>query len=252
MFKRRNSLTILQNIKNFLWPSSGWSRMLQYYAYRIKRLPGTPHAIASGFAYGAAISFTPFIGFHILLAMMLSYIMGGSIIAAAIGTAVGSPWTFPFIWMATYKTGNFLIGNHSQTHTDIDFIQLFHSLEKSLMKLNFEALAVESWPIIHPMLIGGLVLFPFVWLLFYYPLKQMIAIYQKNKGKRLARRAELLLKIHEEEATRIAKIKEKQEAKLAKKEQKKIAKEQKKAEKAESRNIDSIDNNSGSTPMDIT
>lgn len=220
MFKRRNPLTTLQSLKNLLWPKAGWVRAIQYYAYRIKRLPGSPHAIASGFAFGAAISFTPFVGFHIALAMALAYIFGASVLASIIGTAVGSPWTFPFIWMATYKLGNFFLKVPPQNR--IDFIPLFHNIKTSIMHMDFESAAVDIWPVLHPMLIGGFIMFPFVWFIFYCPLKQVIAIYQKNRGKRLARRAEMLLKIHEEEIKRIEKIKQKQEAKLAKKEEKKL------------------------------
>lgn len=222
MFKRRNPLTTLQNLKNLLWPKAGWIRAIQYYACRIKRLPGSPHAIAAGFAFGAAISFTPFVGFHIAIAMALAYIFGASILGAIIGTALGSPWTFPFIWMVTYKLGNFVLQIPPQNK--INFMPLFHNVKTSIIHMDFEAIAVDIWPIFYPMLIGGFIIFPFAWILVYYPLKHVIAIYQKNRGKRLARRAEMLLKIHEKEAERIEKIKQKQKAKLAKKEAKKLKK----------------------------
>jgi hypothetical protein len=47
-----------------IWPKSGWRRSWQYTMYRVGRLPGTGYAIAGGFAWGAAMSFTPLIGLH--------------------------------------------------------------------------------------------------------------------------------------------------------------------------------------------
>ena len=55
-----------------------------------------------------AISFTPFIGLHALIAILLSWILGGSMAAAIIGTLFGNPWTFPFFWYLTYEVGDFL------------------------------------------------------------------------------------------------------------------------------------------------
>ena len=69
---------------------------------RLKRLQGTPYSIATGFACGVAISFTPFIGFHMILAALTAWLIRGNIIASAIGTIVGNPWTFPFIWLAVF------------------------------------------------------------------------------------------------------------------------------------------------------
>ena len=47
----------------------GFVRMIRYVGHRVGRLPDTPHSISVGFAFGAAISFTPLIGFHIALAV---------------------------------------------------------------------------------------------------------------------------------------------------------------------------------------
>jgi uncharacterized protein (DUF2062 family) len=89
----------------------GWRRLGLYLLKRLTRLSGTPQGIACGFACGAAISFTPFIGLHIALSMLLAWLLRGNLIAAAVGTVVGNPWTFPFIWLATYKVGQMLLGS---------------------------------------------------------------------------------------------------------------------------------------------
>ena len=72
VFRRRRKRSILARLLELLWPRMGWRRAGKYYVFRIKRLPGTPYSIACGFALGAAVSFTPFIGFHFLLAGFLA------------------------------------------------------------------------------------------------------------------------------------------------------------------------------------
>jgi uncharacterized protein (DUF2062 family) len=89
----------------------GWRRLGVYVLMRLTRLSGTAHTIAVGFACGAAISFTPFVGLHIGLSILLAFLFRGHVIAAVAGTVVGNPWTFPFIWLATYTVGQFMLGS---------------------------------------------------------------------------------------------------------------------------------------------
>ena len=110
MFRRRRKLTIREKVQNFVWPRAGFKRTGRYWAHRISRLSGTPKSIALGLACGVAVSFTPFIGFHFALAALFAWMMGANLLASALGTAAGNPWTFPFIWYATYKTGAWMLG----------------------------------------------------------------------------------------------------------------------------------------------
>ena len=73
MFQRRNKLSLVQMARNFLWPRIGWHRSTKYVMHRVSRLRGTPYALAAGFACGAAISFTPFVGLHFLLSACLGH-----------------------------------------------------------------------------------------------------------------------------------------------------------------------------------
>lgn len=82
------------------------SRLLR----RLLRLGSDPHAVAAGFASGAALSCTPLFGLHFLLAFALAWVVRGHMIAAALGTAVGNPITFPVFVSGAYGLGTFLFG----------------------------------------------------------------------------------------------------------------------------------------------
>ena len=52
---RRRPLSLLRRLHGWLWPHIGWHRAGRYLVMRLRRLPGTPHSIAVGFATGAAV-----------------------------------------------------------------------------------------------------------------------------------------------------------------------------------------------------
>lgn len=139
----------------------GWKRLYHYYKHRIGRLPGTPYFIAVGFATGAAISFTPFMGFHLILSALITFALRGSLLASAIGaTLFGNPWTFPFIWIGTYELGAEMMGSASvaplPAKLSIGYIW-DHSLDLLVpMTIGALPLMVVSWLLIFLLVYGGI------------------------------------------------------------------------------------------------
>lgn len=110
MFKRRIPLSWPARIRETLFPRKGFSRFYSYHIQRILRMRGTPYSLACGFACGVGVSFTPLIGFHLILAALFAYILRGNLITAGVGTLVGNPWTFPFIFVLLHQIGDRIIG----------------------------------------------------------------------------------------------------------------------------------------------
>ncbi len=113
MFKRRQKANRLaswiDSVRAFFWPRGGWARLWRQIIWRMNRMPASSHALALGFASGAFISFTPLWGFHFLLAALIAWILRGNILASALGTVVGNPFTFPLIFWVNYIVGMFLL-----------------------------------------------------------------------------------------------------------------------------------------------
>jgi len=158
-----------------LWPRSGWRRSGAYVAHRLRRLPGTPYRIAAGFASGAAVSFTPFIGLHFVLAAALALLVRGNVIAAAIGTVVGNPWTFPFIWLWTYSLGRWVLG-------------VEHGLTGLPEDLSFHHIFENPLEVLLPMIVGSIPTAAIAWFVFFWPLQRAIAVYQSARRRRLRKR----------------------------------------------------------------
>ncbi|MZR30782.1 DUF2062 domain-containing protein [Sneathiella litorea] len=201
MFRRRHKTTRIKQLADFVWPAIGFRRSSKYVGYRLARLKGSPYSLAAGFAFGAAVSCTPFIGLHFVLSGLLAWIFRASILASVLGTAVGNPWTFPFIWTMLYQTGRWILGDAPGNA----------ELSDASFKMFFEGVWAGQWAqvshifyeVIHPMLVSFLPISIFVWIIFFYPLQALIRRFQEKRlqlilkaqarkvNKRIARRKNL-------------------------------------------------------------
>jgi len=185
MFSRRHKPKIHHRVFNFFWPSIGWRRSAVYLMHRVGRLPGTPYSIAAGFACGAAISFSPFVGFHFLLGGIWAWIMRANILSSAIGTVVGNPWTFPFIWAWIFNIGHWMgAGDANADISGINFGDLFGKLTAASLDGDLSRVIETASPILWPMLLGSLPTMVVVWLIFYFPLKNAVNRYQHRRIQR--------------------------------------------------------------------
>jgi uncharacterized protein len=145
-FRRRTKPSFSERIREAVAPKKGFKRILGYYRLKVMRIGGSPHAVAAGLAIGVVSAWTPFLGLHILFAIPFAYLVGGSMVAAAIGTAFANPITCPIIWPLSWELGQMMLGNKVEGSHHIDLGALFSHLDLS-----------QLWrPILEPMLIGSL------------------------------------------------------------------------------------------------
>lgn len=109
LFKRKKRKPFWAHVRNFIWPSMGWTRTYEYIKHRILRLPASNRSIAVGLAAGCVVSWTPLFGFHIIQCFVLCFLARGNYLAGLLGTTFGNPWTFPFLLWASYNVGKYLL-----------------------------------------------------------------------------------------------------------------------------------------------
>ena len=199
MFRRRKPLSALKQLRAVIWPERGFRRLFSYLFQRIIRLPGTPTSIASGFASGIAASFTPFLGLHFILAGALAMLFRGNVLASAIGTFFGNPWTFVLIWLADYEVGLGVIhafGYGASLHV-LSIDELGAIMGNVMRFLSFTGnttwadLSRDIEQVFMPMLIGGTVLGVIAWV------SSFVLTLWAVKGWRLHRAKRLLRAVHQ-------------------------------------------------------
>lgn len=170
---RRLPRSIAQRLRGWLWPRGGWRRAGRYLLARLRRLPGTPHAIAAGFAAGAAMSMTPFLGGHVLLALALAWATRGNLLAATLGAlVVGNLWALPLILAAAYRLGCLLLGQPPHGLGELASADIGTLLDR-----------VGLW--LWPMTVGSVPLAATAWLTAYFPLVGAVAAVQERRRRRL-------------------------------------------------------------------
>ena len=156
LFGRKNPATWAETIRVWLWPRRSWVRSSKYVAKRILRLTASTHAVSAGVAAGVFASFTPFLGFHFLIAFAVAYIIAGNFLAAMMGTFFGNPLTFPLIWTSTYQLGTFILLGET-TSGEGEGLSIL--AEADLMHIGFAGiynLITGIWePLVKPMAIGA-------------------------------------------------------------------------------------------------
>ena len=143
LFRRRNR-NIWASVQAFVWPKKGVMRGWIYLLLRILRIRSSDYSLSAGFAAGVAVSFTPLIGLHFLLGIALAWLIRGNMIMSMIGTAVGNPWTFPFIWALIYAVGGSVLGR-GPGKTDVS-------------ALSYELLLNSPGEVMVSMFTGGLIM----------------------------------------------------------------------------------------------
>lgn len=151
---------------------------MKYYKFKninfskLIKISDTPHSISLGFAIGVFSAFTPLIGLHIVIAIFFSWLVNANYLSSVAGTFIGTPITYPFMWISSILIGN-----------------IFFSVD-NLNKDLFENFSFYSWdffllikPFLWSFVIGSTVLGLISSFLSYFLLKKLVILYRKRKLK---------------------------------------------------------------------
>lgn len=142
---------------------------MMYLWHRLVRLDASPHTVALGFAVGVFMSFSPFLGFHLVLSGLFAWLLRVNIAASMLGNFLGNPVTYPLMWAAVYQTGAAMLGESPAAAIDLTL-------------LRFDA--ASFWGLFMPFLVGSVPVGILAGLVFYFPVKNGVAQYQTARRAR--------------------------------------------------------------------
>jgi uncharacterized protein (DUF2062 family) len=204
VFKRRERRSIWQVVTEAVWPRGGWVRAFEYVKHRVRRLPDTPEKIARGIFAGVWTTFTPFFGFHFVVAYLLAKIMRGNILAALLATFFGNPLTYVPIAAVSLETGHFLLGTRPRRGIDISLGEKFAGAWSDLWhnvvsiftpaQMDWHGLAIFYREVFFPFMIGGIIPGIVAGSVSYYLSVPVIRAYQNSRRKKLRNKLDTLKK----------------------------------------------------------
>jgi uncharacterized protein (DUF2062 family) len=83
--------------------------------------------VAAAVALGIGIGFSPFVGFHLVIALALATLLRLNRIDAVLGTFAGNPWTFPPVFALAYRLGRALLHHDPHRVPPMNWGALLHS-----------------------------------------------------------------------------------------------------------------------------
>ena len=123
---------------------------------RLLAIDDPPERTALAFSIGVFIAFSPFLGLHTILATALAFAFRFNKIAIYTGTFINNPFfTLVPIIIASYAVGAFVLGRPVQLPEEgLELLQNPHIFSGDYYRRIF----VESWNIVWPFAVGGMVL----------------------------------------------------------------------------------------------
>jgi hypothetical protein len=144
-----------------------------------------PERVAAAIALGVGIGFSPFIGFHFLLAIGLAFLFRLNRFDAVIGQFTGNPWTLPPVYAVGYAIGRRLLSYDRTEVPDLPWDRLLH--RDFWHSFTGDALH----PRLFSFLVGTSVLAVLIALSAYFVIRALLRLYHR-RHPRVAERARRL------------------------------------------------------------
>ena len=156
---------------------------MRYWALRLQRLNGSPHRVALGVSVGIFAAFIPVVGVQMLLAAALAYLTRGSVLGALAGTFVGTPVTYPLMWIGSYNLGAAMLGRKAAFDADQFRYGAAHlwSMVSAGSHSVLDGTVMLLWPILEPLTVGGVALGLVAGTPSYYIVKRAVTTYQASR-----------------------------------------------------------------------
>jgi uncharacterized protein (DUF2062 family) len=123
---------------------------------RLLAIDDPPERTALAFSIGVFIAFSPFLGLHTILATLIAFLFRFNKVAIYTGTFVNNPFfTLVPIIIASYAVGAFVLGRPVRIpEQGVELLKDPHLFTGAY----YHRLFVESWSIVWPFAVGGMLL----------------------------------------------------------------------------------------------
>ncbi len=176
-----------------------WSRRRKVMLLELLGREEPLERVAAAVALGIGIGFSPFVGFHLLIALGLATLLRLNRLDAVLGTLAGNPWTFPPVYAIGYRLGRALLHHDVHHVSPMNWGALLHGgtgwivhpLETARQVFGPRAFV----PRLHAFLLGTTTLAVLIGALAYFLALAALQIYHRRHPRIAARAARRRTKV---------------------------------------------------------
>ena len=126
-------------------------RVVAHYLQRLVSLEDTPRRIALAFAVGVFLAFSPLLGLHTFLGLLVAFMFGLNRVAVLIGVFINNPWTLVPIYALAGWVGGMLVGfPNSHAFPRFGWQEIWQG--------GFWLSIMRHWAILKPVVLGSAIL----------------------------------------------------------------------------------------------
>ena len=153
-------------------------KLKAFFVYRVLHIDDTPHRIALGVAIGIFITWTPTVGFQMLLVLGLSWLLGANKLVGVPFVWISNPATMVPIFLPNYYLGKWVLGSDSQAPDFAGAITLSGSWLETVQKW-----WAATWQVFWPLWVGSIIIGLFLGILSYGLIYYAVVKYRKIRHR---------------------------------------------------------------------
>jgi hypothetical protein len=154
------------------------NRLKRFFIYRVLHVDDTPHRIALGVAIGIFVTWTPTIGFQMVLTVALSALLRANKAVGVPFVWISNPLTLGPVYGPNYLLGCWLLGGRYHGGHFLHFLKAAASGSGWMERLN--AIWKAMWTIFWPLWTGSIVVGLLLGLLSYFATRWAVIRYRRH------------------------------------------------------------------------
>ena len=174
---------VIRTIGWLIWMA--WRKLRRFIIYRVMHVDDTPHRIALSLAIAIFVTWTPTIGFQMVLAFALAALLGANKFVGVPFVWISNPFTFVPIFLPNYLLGSILLGGQYSSSRFLDAISQASQFQGGWWD-RVQAWWQAIWPIFLPLTLGSLIIGGILGLITYFVSFYGIRAYRKKREEFLA------------------------------------------------------------------
>ncbi len=174
---------VIRTIGWLIWMA--WRKLRRLIIYRVLHVDDTPHRIALSLAIAIFVTWTPTIGFQMILAFALAALLRANKFVGVPFVWISNPFTFVPIFLPNYLLGSLLLGGQYSSSRFLKAISQASQFQGGWWD-RVQAWWQAIWPIFLPLTLGSLIIGGILGLITYFVSFYGIRAYRKRREDFLA------------------------------------------------------------------